>query len=157
MRISDWSSDVCSSDLHRLARRAGRAGLYLRPAHHHPRRRRYRRHDRRPSQGAAMMGAGKAWLVAAVALALLLIVLTFPMRLALAWADADDAGIAAREVRGSIWSGELVEARLGPLPLGPVKATLSPLAPPGGPAHLGLLRPHPPPRPHPTPPPPPTP
>src|SRR3546814_3299502 len=104
-----------SAGAHRLARRAGRAGLYLRPAHHHPRRRRYRRHDRRPSQGAAMMGAGKAWLVAAVALALLLIVLTFPMRLALAWADADDAGIAAREVRGSIWSGELVEARLGAL------------------------------------------
>src|SRR3546814_17244209 len=85
-----------------------------------------------------MMGAGKAWLVAAVALALLLIVLTFPMRLALAWADADDAGIAAREVRGSIWSGELVEARLGALPPGPVKASLSPLALLGGDVDLGF-------------------
>src|SRR3546814_4378751 len=79
-----------SAGAHRLARCAGRAGLYLRPAHHHPRRRRYRRHDRRPSQGAAMMGAGQAWLVAAVALALLLIVLTFPIRLALAWADRSE-------------------------------------------------------------------
>src|SRR3546814_16030347 len=62
------------------------------------------------------------------------------MRLALAWADADDAGIAAREVRGSIWSGELVEARLGALPLGTVKASLSPLALLGGDVDLGFAR-----------------
>src|SRR3546814_14250723 len=62
------------------------------------------------------------------------------MRLALAWADADDAGIAAREVRGSIWSGELVEARLGALPLGTVKASLSPLALLGRDVDLGFAR-----------------
>src|SRR3546814_3647682 len=32
MRISDWSSDVCSSDLHRLRRRRGGVALL----HHHP-------------------------------------------------------------------------------------------------------------------------
>jgi len=75
-----------------------------------------------------MSRARRLWLGAALLLALMLIVLTFPMRLALAWAGAGEAGIAAREVRGSIWSGELVEARLGALPLGTVAASLSPLA-----------------------------
>src|SRR3546814_13362629 len=89
-----------------------------------------------------MSRARRLWLGAALLLALMLIVLTFPMRLALAWADADDAGIAAREVRGSIWSGELVEARLGALPLGPVKASLSPLALLGGDVDLGFARRH---------------
>lgn len=75
-----------------------------------------------------MMRARRTWAIAAVALALLLIVATFPMRLALGWAGAGDAGVAARAVRGSIWSGELVDARLGAIPLGTVKARLSPLA-----------------------------
>lgn len=75
-----------------------------------------------------MSRARSLWLAAALLLALALIALTFPMRLALAWAGAGEAGIAAREVRGSIWSGELVEARLGALPLGTVTASLSPLA-----------------------------
>lgn len=70
----------------------------------------------------------RRWVIAALLLALLLIIATFPMRLALAWSGAADAGIAAREVRGSIWSGELVDARLGVLPLGTVRASLSPLA-----------------------------
>jgi general secretion pathway protein N len=70
----------------------------------------------------------RRWIVAALLLALLLIVATFPMRLALGLSGASDAGITAREVRGSVWSGELVEARLGALPLGTVRASLSPLA-----------------------------
>lgn len=70
----------------------------------------------------------RRWVVAALLLALLLIVVTFPMRLALAWSGAADAGITAREIRGSVWSGELVDARLGVLPLGTVRASLSPLA-----------------------------
>lgn len=70
----------------------------------------------------------RRWVVAALLLALLLIVATFPMRLALALSGASDAGITAREVRGSVWSGELVDARLGALPLGTVRASLSPLA-----------------------------
>src|SRR3546814_16145305 len=62
------------------------------------------------------------------------------MRLALAWSGATDAGVTAREVRGSIWSGELVEARLGALPLGTVRASLSPLALLGGSVELAFSR-----------------
>lgn len=78
------------------------------------------------------MNARRRWAIAALLLALLLIAATFPMRLALGLAGASDAGIAAREIRGSVWSGELVDARLGALPLGTVDASLSPLALLGG-------------------------
>lgn len=74
------------------------------------------------------MSVRRRWIIAAVLLALILFIATFPMRLALAWSGAADAGVSARAVRGSIWSGELVEARLGALPLGTVRASLSPLA-----------------------------
>ncbi len=67
-------------------------------------------------------------MIAAALLALILIVATFPMRLALAWSGAADAGVTAREIRGSVWSGELIDARLGALPLGTLRASLSPLA-----------------------------
>lgn len=70
----------------------------------------------------------RRWIVAALSLALLLLVATFPMRLALSFAGSADAGISARAVRGSIWSGEIYDARLGVLPLGTVKASLSPTA-----------------------------
>ncbi|MDZ3832775.1 MAG: type II secretion system protein N [Sphingopyxis sp.] len=68
------------------------------------------------------------WIAAGLVLALSLIVATFPMRLALGWSGAGDAGITARAVHGSVWSGELADARLGVLPLGTVHASLSPLA-----------------------------
>ena len=74
------------------------------------------------------MSARRTWGIAALLLALILIIATFPMRLALDLSGATDAGITAREVRGSVWSGELVDARLGALPLGTVRASLSPLA-----------------------------
>lgn len=74
------------------------------------------------------MTGRRRWIVAAILFGLLLIVATFPMRLALALTGAGDAGVSAREVRGSVWSGELVDARLGALPLGTVNASLSPLA-----------------------------
>ena len=70
----------------------------------------------------------KRWIVAAALFALLLIAATFPMRLALALSGASDAGFSARAVRGSVWSSELVDARLGALPLGTLDASLSPLA-----------------------------
>lgn len=82
----------------------------------------------------------RRWIVAAALLALLLIVATFPMRLALSMSGAADAGIAAREIRGSIWSGALIDARLGALPLGTVRASLSPLALLGGKADLSFSR-----------------
>jgi general secretion pathway protein N len=77
---------------------------------------------------------------AALLLALILFVATLPMRLALAWSGASDAGITARDVRGSVWSGEIVEARLGALPLGTVRASLSPLALLGGRTELTFSR-----------------
>lgn len=75
-----------------------------------------------------MTGGRRRWIAAAGLFALLLIGATFPLRLALGLAGAGDAGVAAREVRGSIWSGTLIDARLGVLPLGTVRASLSPLA-----------------------------
>ncbi|MGQ3100146.1 MAG: type II secretion system protein N [Sphingopyxis solisilvae] len=82
----------------------------------------------------------RRWILAALLLAFVLIAATFPMRLALAMAAAGKAGVTAREVRGSVWSGELVEARLGALPLGTVRASLSPLALLGGNAELAFSR-----------------
>src|SRR3546814_2867991 len=86
------------------------------------------------------MTARRGWIIAAVLLALLLLAAPFPLRLTLAWSGATDAGVAAREVRGSVWSGELVEARLGALPLGTVRASLSPLALLGGSVELAFSR-----------------
>jgi general secretion pathway protein N len=51
-----------------------------------------------------------------------------PMRLALGWAGLDGQGFTAREVRGSLWSGRLVEARFGELALGDLRARVSPFA-----------------------------
>lgn len=86
------------------------------------------------------MSARRRWIVAAALLALLLIVATFPMRLALSLSGAKDAGVSAREIRGSVWSGTLVDARLGALPLGTVRASLSPLALLGGTTELSFER-----------------
>jgi len=86
------------------------------------------------------MSARRRWGIAALLFALILLIATFPMRLALAWSGATDAGITAREIRGSIWSGALVDARLGMLPLGTVRASLSPLALLGGRTELAFSR-----------------
>lgn len=86
------------------------------------------------------MSVRSRWAIAALVLALVLLVASFPMRLALAWSGASDAGVTAREVRGSVWSGELVEARLGALPLGTVRTSLSPLALLGGDTELAFSR-----------------
>lgn len=86
------------------------------------------------------MSARRRWAIAAALLALLLIVATFPMRLALSLAGAADAGVSAREIRGSIWSGALIDARLGALPLGTVRASLSPIDLLGGSTELTFER-----------------
>ncbi|HMO76977.1 MAG TPA: type II secretion system protein N [Sphingopyxis sp.] len=78
--------------------------------------------------------------LAALLIALILIAATFPMRLALTLAGAEASGLSAREVRGSVWAGELVEARLGGLALGNVEASLSPLALLGGDVELAFAR-----------------
>ncbi|MFD1611584.1 type II secretion system protein N [Sphingomonas tabacisoli] len=51
------------------------------------------------------------------------LVLFFPLRLAVG-----GSGLSAREASGSVWSGSLKEARIGPAVLGDLDARLSPLA-----------------------------
>jgi general secretion pathway protein N len=54
-----------------------------------------------------------------VALAALL-----PLRLAAGWLGLGERGLAAREVRGSVWLGRMSEAQWGQLPLGDLEARL---------------------------------
>lgn len=62
-------------------------------------------------------------------LALLLGLLLFlPMRVALGLAGLERLGVAAREVRGSVWSGRIDQLMLGDMPLGSVRAGLSPVS-----------------------------
>lgn len=63
-----------------------------------------------------------------------------PMRLALGWVALDDQGFTAREVRGTLWSGRLAEARFGELALGDLEADVSPLPLLIGRARVALLR-----------------
>ncbi|MCI4589523.1 type II secretion system protein N [Sphingobium sp. BYY-5] len=50
----------------------------------------------------------------------------FPMRVALGLAGLERLGIAARDVRGTVWSGRVDQLMLGNMPLGSVRAGLSP-------------------------------
>lgn len=50
----------------------------------------------------------------------------FPMRLAISLAGLDDAGLAAREVQGTIWSGRLVDAKFRGINLGTLDAAIVP-------------------------------
>jgi general secretion pathway protein N len=81
----------------------------------------------------------RIWIAAAL-LAFILIVATLPMRLALVLAGARDAGLSARAVTGSIWSGQLVDARWRGARLGTLGAGLAPLALLGGEARLNIAR-----------------
>lgn len=63
----------------------------------------------------------------AVLFGLMLVVallLTLPLRILL---GAAQPGVAAREVRGSIWSGRLLDAQAGPARLGDLRAAVAPL------------------------------
>lgn len=63
--------------------------------------------------------------VAGIALAL---AATVPMSVALSWLGADQVGVSAAEVSGSIWSGRLKAAQYRGIPLGDVEASLDPFA-----------------------------
>lgn len=69
------------------------------------------------------------------------VIALLPMRLALGWAGLDAQFFSAREVRGSLWSGRLVEARFGDIALGDLKAGVSPLALLIGRARIALSAP----------------
>ena len=53
----------------------------------------------------------------------LALVSLFPLRLAL-----EGRGLSARSVSGSVWSGRIEDLRVGPLPIGDVRAGLRPLS-----------------------------
>jgi general secretion pathway protein N len=63
-----------------------------------------------------------------------------PMRLAMDWFGLDTRGVAAREVRGSVWYGALKEAQLGTVGLGDMGARLHGLPLLLGRARIGLNR-----------------
>lgn len=66
--------------------------------------------------------------IAVIALFLLGLLLFMPMRIALGMAGLERLGVAAREVRGTIWSSRIDQLMLGNMALGPVRASLSPAA-----------------------------
>ena len=51
-----------------------------------------------------------------------------PLRVALGLAGLERLGVAAREVRGTVWSGRIDQLMLGEMPMGSVRAGLSPIA-----------------------------
>jgi len=81
----------------------------------------------------------RIWIAAAL-LALVLIIATLPMRLALQITGAQDAGLSARSVTGSIWSGTLVDARWRGAALGTLDAGLAPAGLLTGSARLDIAR-----------------
>ena len=85
------------------------------------------------------MNRRRIWIAAGL-LALILIVATLPMRIALGLAGASEAGLSARAVTGSIWSGQLIDARWRRARLGTLGAGLAPLALLGGEAKLNIAR-----------------
>jgi general secretion pathway protein N len=66
--------------------------------------------------------------IALILVLLLGLLLFFPMRVALGLAGLERLGIAAREVRGTVWSGRVDQLMLGNMPLGSVRAGLSPIS-----------------------------
>lgn len=66
--------------------------------------------------------------IALILVLLLGLLLFFPMRVALGLAGLERLGIAAREVRGTVWSGRIDQLMLGNMSLGSVRAGLSPIS-----------------------------
>jgi general secretion pathway protein N len=56
------------------------------------------------------------------------LILFMPMRIALGLTGLERVGVAARDVRGSIWNGRIDQLMLGTMPVGPVRAALSPIS-----------------------------
>ncbi|HEX7741292.1 MAG TPA: type II secretion system protein N [Sphingobium sp.] len=56
------------------------------------------------------------------------LILFMPMRIALGLTGIERFGVAARDVRGSIWGARIDQLMLGSVAVGPVRAALSPLS-----------------------------
>ena len=76
-------------------------------------------------------------LVLFAALLVIGLLVTLPLRLVM---GAMEGPLTAREASGSVWSGSLKEARIGPVALGDLSARLSPLALLTGQAQLQVAR-----------------
>lgn len=66
--------------------------------------------------------------IALILLFALALLIFLPMRIALGAAGLERLGIAAREVRGTVWSGRIDQLMLGDMPMGSVRAGLSPVS-----------------------------
>ena len=64
---------------------------------------------------------------------------TAPMRVTLSWLGADQAGVSAAEISGSIWNGRLTGTHYRDIPLGEVEASLDPFALLAGTRRLAVL------------------
>src|SRR3546814_4437272 len=121
MRISDWSSDVCSSDLaprHRAVH-----------ARHHRAQRRTARAGKIRGTGIAM---SRRTLVVVFVLALtILLVATLPLRMVIATGAGDTfatTGLSAAEASGPAWSGHLRAVEWRGVAHGDVAVSLRPLS-----------------------------
>ena len=65
--------------------------------------------------------------IAASAVFLAMLVILAPLRLVLAWLDADAAGLSAARIEGTIWSGRLYDAAYRGLRLGDAELRFDPL------------------------------
>ena len=63
-----------------------------------------------------------------VVVLLLGLILFMPMRIALGLTGLERVGLAAREVQGTLWSGRIDQLMLGTMPVGSVRAALSPIS-----------------------------
>lgn len=72
------------------------------------------------------MKAASKWGAAAAIFGLAVVAASFPMRLALDWGGAAEAGLSARSVEGSVWGADLHDLHWGGLALGSVRASVSP-------------------------------
>ncbi|MCP1471062.1 general secretion pathway protein N [Sphingobium sp. OAS761] len=77
-----------------------------------------------------MMGLrlGRRSRIALLLVLLLGMILFFPLRVALGFSGLDRLGVAARDVSGTIWMGRIDQLMLGNMPIGPVRAGLSPMS-----------------------------
>lgn len=68
----------------------------------------------------------RRWVFLGIAILIMLLVL-LPLRLGAGVVGLDRMGFSARQMEGVIWSGEVGDAQVGPLPLGRLHLSLNPL------------------------------
>ncbi|MDI1295077.1 MAG: type II secretion system protein N [bacterium] len=66
--------------------------------------------------------------IAILLLFALALIAFLPMRIALGLAGLERLGVSARDIRGTLWSGHIDQLMLGKIPMGSVRAGLSPIS-----------------------------